>query len=85
MNEIERAIKDFKDFKQAGYTHSELPSSWHIELALAALREKAEREKGCDWCQQKHNRYLFTQIADLNAETPIACPWCGKRLEVEHE
>jgi hypothetical protein len=53
--------------------------------AIEALREKAEREKGCDWCQQKHNRYLFTQIADLNAETPIACPWCGKRLEVGHE
>lgn len=44
MNEIERAIKDFENFKQAGYTHCELPSSWHIELAISALREKQERE-----------------------------------------
>ena len=50
MSEIERAIKDFEKFKQAGYTHSELPSSWHIELAISSLREKQEREKGCEYC-----------------------------------
>ena len=44
MNEIERAIKDFEDFKAAGYTHSALPSSWNIELALAALRAQLARE-----------------------------------------
>lgn len=44
MNEIEMAIKSFEKFKEMGYSHSNLPSSWSIELALAALREKAERE-----------------------------------------
>ncbi len=79
MNEIERAIKDFKDFKQAGYTHSELPSSWHIELALAALREKAERSRGCVWCKSD------SQVTHNGEHFCFFCSYCGKRLEVEHE
>mgnify|MGYP000918054222 CR=1 FL=1 len=50
MNEIEMAIKSFEKFKEMGYSHSDLPSSWSIELALAALREQAERENGCEYC-----------------------------------
>ena len=50
MTEIERAIKGFEHFKEMGYTHSCLPSSWSFEVALAALREKQERDKGCEHC-----------------------------------
>jgi uncharacterized protein with PIN domain len=87
MSEIERAIKDFKDFKQAGYTHSELPSSWHIELALAALREKAERERGCEYCNSRfgiasHHVNQAGMQAGTNRNAKC-CPECGKRLEVE--
>jgi hypothetical protein len=81
MNEIERAINLISEgeIDYSGIYDCEL-NERVTEVILNALREQAEREKGCDWCQQKHNRYLFTQIADLNAETPIACPWCGKLL-----
>ena len=82
MSEIEQAVEYFEGLI-ARLGNGEDDNRICV-TALDALREKAEREKGCDWCQQKHNRYLFTQIAALNAETPIACPWCGKRLEATH-
>ena len=97
MNEIERAIKDFEEFKQAGYTHNELPSSWHIELAISALREKQKRDKGCEYCN--NTDYIFESQQKI--ETPQwdeyedgfivirqhinFCPMCGKQLEDKHE
>ena len=47
--------------------------------ALAALREKAEREKGCEWC--KENNKVFHDGQHFH----MFCSYCGKRLEVEHE
>lgn len=50
-----------------------------LETALAALREKAARDKGCVWCKEDdkvfHNGQHFH----------FFCSYCGKRLEVEHE
>ena len=43
MNEIERAIK-FLDYVK-GY---DIQSA---ESAISALREQAERSKGCEWCK----------------------------------
>ena len=91
MNEIERAIKDFEKFKQAGYTHSELPSSWNIELALAALRAELERAKGCDFCLNPdgdNSIYIDhthrTAITTHDVYVPISyCPMCGKSLKEE--
>ena len=74
MNEIEKAIKDFEKFKQAGYTHGELPSSWHIELAISALRAQQEREKGCNYCHGWDKR------CGVNY-----CPDCGKELQEVQE
>ena len=88
MNEIERAIKDFEDFKQAGYSHCALPSSWHIELAIEALREKAERDKGCRYCNSRfgiatHHINEAGLKAGTNKRAQF-CPMCGRRLEVEN-
>lgn len=44
MNDTENAIADFEHFKKMGYSHSYLPSSWNIEVAITALREKQARE-----------------------------------------
>ena len=30
--------------------------------AIAALREKAEREKGCEYCNTENNRYLTDDV-----------------------
>ena len=44
MSEIENAIEQFEELKDDNYSHRSLPSSWSIELALSALREKQERD-----------------------------------------
>jgi len=41
--ELQRAIDDFESFKSDSYSHRSLPSSWNIELALAALRSELDR------------------------------------------
>lgn len=86
MTEIEQAIKSFERFKEMSYSHSFLPSSWSIELALSALREQAEREKGCEYCNSalaplyKISTNWHPSFALFE---PAVCPVCGKRLEVQ--
>lgn len=57
-----------------------------IETALTALREKAEREKGCEYCNSRfgiatHHITESGMKAGTN-KTAIFCPMCGKELEV---
>ena len=61
MTETERAIKDFEDFKVAGYTHCALPSSWHIELAITALRAQLARETivRCGECKHSQQGTIY--------------------------
>ena len=50
MNEIEYAITNLEEFLEADIGQGDL----HIcsaEIALASLREQAERERGCGWCK----------------------------------
>ena len=42
-----------------------------------ALREQAEREKGCVWC--KEDNKVFHDGTHFH----FFCSYCGKRLEVE--
>lgn len=91
MNEIERTIRELQlyvDVRWGG-------SNDMFNLALTALSEKAEREKGCEFCEDVPSRYRgiraegFYQVAAdevYNPELQVNfCPVCGKRLEVEHE
>lgn len=71
MNEIERAIENFKDFLYADVGKGDLQIE-SIEIALAAIREKQEREKGCGFCNTGAHRIL---------SNALYCPRCGKRLE----
>lgn len=43
-----------------------------VALAIEALREKREREKGCGFCNTGAHRIL---------SNALYCPRCGKRLE----
>ena len=51
MNKIDYAIVNLEDFLAAGIGQGDLHMS-SAETALTALREKAEREKGCEYCGQ---------------------------------
>jgi predicted 3-demethylubiquinone-9 3-methyltransferase (glyoxalase superfamily) len=60
-----------------------------LDMAIAALREKAEREKGCGYCNSRfgiasHHVNQAGMQAGTNRNAKC-CPECGKRLEVEHE
>lgn len=46
-----------------------------LDMAIEALREKAEREKGCAFCNTGAHRIL---------QNALYCPRCGKRLEVNN-
>ena len=47
-------------------------------MAIAALREKAERSKGCVWCKSD------SKVTHNGEHFCFFCSYCGKRLEVEH-
>ena len=50
MNEIEYAITNLEEYLEADIGQGDLHMC-SAETALAALREKAERSKGCDHCR----------------------------------
>ena len=68
-----------------GYTWRPNANTIACDLALEALREKQERDKGCAWCKAEYT------IIDDDFGQPIRpkmihfCWRCGKRLEVEHD
>lgn len=82
MNEIEKAIEFLGYVK--GY---DIQS---VNLAVEALREKADREKSEQWCKKKTNGGLLAICPKCNYpvswwyKTPF-CANCGKRLEVEQD
>ena len=57
-----------------------------ISLAIEALKEKAEREKGCDFCNAEYAVMSGSRMnSDLIHKGCAAkfCPNCGKRLVSE--
>ena len=77
MNEIEKAITYFEALlERLGNGDSD---NAVCATALTALREQAEREKGCVWCNENNKVYHDGQ------HFHFFCSYCGKRLEVEHE
>jgi hypothetical protein len=49
-----------------------------VVLAIEALREQAERSKGCVWCKSD------SKVTHNGEHFCFFCSYCGKRLEVEH-
>jgi len=71
MNDIEKAIEWFELRKnmELGDKCERMES-----VALAALREKQEREKGCELCNPDNAEYYF------GGKLPNYCPMCGRKL-----
>ena len=76
MNEIEYAITNLEEFLEADIGQGDLHMC-SAETALTALREQAEREKGCVWCRGDN------QVTHNGEHFCFFCSYCGKRLEVE--
>jgi hypothetical protein len=58
MNEIERTIRELQLYVDVRWGRS----NDMFNLALTALREKAERSKGCRYCNTTQNRYLTDDV-----------------------
>ena len=98
MNEIEKAITYFEALlERLGNGDSD---NAVCATALAALREQAERGKGCEYCRGNvkelvdgdttifinHEDKVF--YADWSGNDYLDwkhCPMCGRRLEAEHD
>lgn len=82
MNEIERAIKliEYDEVMTCDCPKCE-QDRWAFKLALVALREKAERGKGCERCEDGY--YFDPEYGEMDGY--VFCPMCGKRLEVKQD
>ena len=55
-----------------------------LDFAISALQEKAEREKGCEYCDTMRPRFNVCSPAELQMSGPLNskyCRMCGRRLE----
>lgn len=80
MTEIEKAIKHFEGLQKRYTTQHNGAQCELVKTALAALREKAECEKGCEYCNSRFGIAAHhINDAGLQAGTnKIAkfCPMC---------
>lgn len=72
---IEQAITYLEECIQRQNAWCDYTGVKEMRLAIEALREKAEREKGCAFCNTGAHRIL---------QNALYCPRCGKRLEVNN-
>lgn len=101
MNEIERAIAYWKEFEaEIDGLYAETNKSGRIELdkqrpavevALAALQEREERSKGCEFCNtydfgrcgiDEHGIFMAGGNSRVDANEQFKfCPRCGRPLK----
>ena len=92
MNEVEQAIEYLEPISK----HSTMTGAYceHLKTAITALRERAEREKGCAHCNDTRCTTCChfgwspeickrCENQDIYKPRPF-CQFCGKRLEVEN-
>lgn len=78
MTEIEKAIEFFEYINR--------PEMEDVALAISALHEKAEREKGCEYCKGLTHGGLADgeTMRELETRQRILqgyfCPMCGRKL-----
>ncbi len=77
MNEIEKTIRLLSDMKLS-FSQNYIQEAF--DVSIEALREQAERSKGCVSCDGGFgdNTVEFKKLGYTT------CPYCGKRLDVEH-
>ena len=88
MTDTEKAIQEFKEYETAEWCTSHIPLTDSRLQAIQALQEKAEREKGCSFCNDKRV-VSFCATSYHSSLEPITiiedlyfkfCPHCGRKL-----
>lgn len=86
MTEIEKAIEFVNDIKRALAYHKEktvclvripLERAFNFDTMLEALQEKAEREKGCELCNDEYTKQYSISLGHKY------CCKCGRKLVSE--
>ena len=89
MTELEKAIETIKRISDIDTRYHLGISNYDLLTAIEALREKAEREQGCEWCCDE---VMFDgEDMELELQHPLKdeammvypryCPMCGRKLE----
>lgn len=93
--EIKQAIEFVKDIKRAISYQEEIVTSlvkipaeraFNLDTILEALKEKAEREKGCEYCNVEYVVMSGSRMSsELIHKGCVAkfCPMCGRKLVSE--
>jgi len=73
MNNIQEAIVWIKDLQKE---HAVTAHWWGAcDTAILALQEKANREKGCEYCDPDNVYYYYA------GNLPNYCKHCGRKLK----
>lgn len=83
MSEIEKAIKKAID-ELLLYRSDEFKLSISMDtniMAVEALQEKLERDKGCEYCEGLTTGEDFIKCPSLNFKMDVnCCTMCGRKL-----
>ena len=88
MNEIEKAIETIKRISDLDTKYHLGISNYDLLTAIEALREKVDREKGCEWCcceimfdgEDMELELLHPLENESRMVYPRFCPMCGRKL-----
>lgn len=87
----EKAIEEIISYMHSD-AYCDAPSNEACTVAVAALRENLEREKGCPWCKEDSEGYvrkagaysIHNGMLTTGHCKPIGikyCPWCGRKIK----
>jgi hypothetical protein len=97
--ELIQALRADAEWAHANEWETPITLGDHLDAAadaLAALREQAERSKGCDYCLSTWPDRAADGFSDIWHKNKLSvgygvyreikfCPMCGKRLEEHNE
>lgn len=84
MNEIKLVIQDLKYLISDECTNTQCDYIEEIEIALQALQEKAEREKGCERCSEtRPYPNVCSPAENQRFQNAKFCKYCGRKLEAK--
>ena len=69
MTDTEKAIQELRELLKKFFDTADVDTLVTIRQAIQALQEKAERDKGCEYCDGKRNEYQHTIDTKLSIIT----------------
>lgn len=77
----DRGALDRMKFMAKGGTNFSEESHEACRIAAEAIRERIERERGCEFCTKKWTCFGKTQVEYIGDGEWLYCPMCGRNLK----